>query len=80
MKGKVMGEKYFNDDQIAWMRTLSRLPKEKKCDCGWNYRGECFGTCYGHPERGGHPLVEVRKEHIQDDYRNEARTNKEEIS
>lgn len=35
------------------MDTLSRLPAEEKCDCGWDYRGQCFGSCYGQPEKGG---------------------------
>ena len=44
---------YFNEDQQSWMRTLAKLPPEKKCDCGWSYRGQCFGSCYGRPDKGG---------------------------
>jgi hypothetical protein len=43
----------FNEDQQDWMRYLSTLPAEKKCECGWNERGHCYGMCYGHPEKGG---------------------------
>lgn len=43
----------FNADQRSWMDYLATLPKEAKCDCGWNVRGKCFGSCYGYPEKGG---------------------------
>lgn len=45
----------FNKEQEKWMEYLATLPPEKKCDCGWNNRGDCFGQCYGFPEKGGAP-------------------------
>jgi hypothetical protein len=44
---------YFNDDQRAYMADLASLPKELKRDCGWARRGDCYGQCYGKPEKGG---------------------------
>lgn len=44
---------YFNEDQRSWSAYLAGLPKEAKCDCGWDHRGHCCGSCYGHPEKGG---------------------------
>lgn len=32
----------FNEDQRSWMKYLASLPKEKKCPCGWDRRGECY--------------------------------------
>lgn len=43
----------FSDDQRSWSVYLACLPPEAKCDCGWDRRGECYGSCYGHPEKGG---------------------------
>lgn len=48
----------FNAHQRDYMKYLATLPPEEKCACGWSKRGECFGVCYGYPERGGHPQVE----------------------
>lgn len=44
---------WANSEQQGWMKTLSSLPPEKKCDCGWDYRGDCMGSCSGKPEKGG---------------------------
>ena len=46
----------FNEEQQDHMKYLASLPKEKKCDCGWYERGECWGQCYGDEEKGGHPI------------------------
>jgi hypothetical protein len=53
---------YFNEDQQAYMRHLSTLKPEEKCDCGWYPRGECFGQCYGKPEKGGSPRKDDKKQ------------------
>lgn len=41
---------YLNEEQQSWVRYLNSLPPEKKCECGWNRRGEC-DKCP--PEKGG---------------------------
>lgn len=32
----------FNDYQRDWMECLSRMPREDKCRCGWDRKGECY--------------------------------------
>jgi len=32
---------YFNEDQEDYMRSLAKIPPEKKCYCGWYPLGEC---------------------------------------
>lgn len=43
----------FNSEQLAWMDYLATLKPDQKCDCGWDKRGNCTGSCYGQPEKGG---------------------------
>jgi hypothetical protein len=32
---------YFNAEQRDHMESLSRIPPERLCWCGWNLKGEC---------------------------------------
>ena len=32
---------YFNEEQQAYMRSLSKIPLEQRCYCGWFALGEC---------------------------------------
>lgn len=43
----------LNEEQRKHMEYLATLRPDQKCDCGWAKRGECFGKCYGHADRGG---------------------------
>ena len=43
----------LNEEQRKHMEYLATLRPEQKCDCGWAKRGECFGQCYGHADKGG---------------------------
>jgi hypothetical protein len=31
----------FNDDQQSWSAFLATLPRDLRCRCGWDVRGEC---------------------------------------
>lgn len=33
----------FNQDQLDYMKYLSRIPNHKLCACGWHLREECEG-------------------------------------
>lgn len=46
-------ERMFNADQLEYMDYLGTLTAEQKCACGWNLRGECYGSCRGDAEKGG---------------------------
>ena len=46
---------YVNDHQQAWARYLASLPPERKCDCGSEMQGQCYGRCYGDLAKGGAP-------------------------
>ena len=48
-----MSERMFNAEQEEHMRAMASLPREKKCACGWNLRGDCFGSCRGDAAKGG---------------------------
>lgn len=43
----------FNEDQRDYMRSLAAIPREQRCECGWDTRGDCFGSCYGDEAKGG---------------------------
>ena len=34
-------EEMFNEDQRDYMAYLARLPREKRCECGWYLKDEC---------------------------------------
>jgi hypothetical protein len=53
---------YFNEDQRSYMESLARIPREQRCDCGWDRRGHCFGACYGDEAKGGAPRPEDRED------------------
>lgn len=57
---------YFNDDQVDYMKYLASLPRERRCECGWSPRGECFGPCYGHADKGGKVITRKVPEPAED--------------
>jgi hypothetical protein len=62
-------EKYFNDEQLGYMRDLARIPTHKLCVCGWYRREECEG---GYMEKHcGHraKVAERQARERQDDVR-----------
>jgi hypothetical protein len=46
---------YVNEHEQAWARYLASLPPERKCDCGCEMQGQCYGRCYGDRAKGGAP-------------------------
>lgn len=36
-----MNEGMFNEDQLAYMRHIERIPPHLRCYCGWYLLGEC---------------------------------------
>lgn len=35
----------FNEDQISYMESLSRMDLDARCWCGWYARGKCENGC-----------------------------------
>ena len=36
-----MGSPWFNDDQCSWTEYLASVPRDLKCRCGWDLKGDC---------------------------------------
>lgn len=43
----------FNNDQLDHMQYLSSLPPERKCQCGWNVKWDCYQCNYDELVRRG---------------------------
>jgi hypothetical protein len=53
-----MGSEWFNDEQVAHMKSLASIPREQRCASGWHVLAEEKCDCkrvVGGPDTGGEP-------------------------